>query len=214
MPNYELGKVYTIKCNQTGEIYVGSTAQKKMCNRMAGHIQNLNDKKTKRSCTSFTILERNDYKVEVIEEYSCNNKEELEEREKYYIRKLRDEGKVLVNANVPRQTRAEYEATPKAKAMIKEDNKRYNAKHKDEIKEKRQEYFDEYNSKEETKERKHDWYEANKAALAAKASERIICECGIEIARGKIARHSKTQKHLKLMEKKCITCNDEEITMV
>ena len=61
MPNYELGKVYAIKCNQTGEIYVGSTAQKKMCNRMAGHMQGLKegkkDKEKKKIGISLQILE-------------------------------------------------------------------------------------------------------------------------------------------------------------
>jgi hypothetical protein len=40
----------------------------------------------------------------------------------------------------------------------------------------------------------------NKETIKARLAERIICECGTDIARGRRAKHQRTQKHQRLME--------------
>lgn len=44
--------------------------------------------------------------------------------------------------------------------------------------------------------RQKDYYEQNKEAALAYANERVVCDCGSEQARGHLARHLKTKKHL------------------
>ena len=68
-------KIYFIQCLETGEVYIGSTKQRLMCQRIAGHKQ-------KRDCVATQILDRDNY--------ICDFLEEVEEsqryiREQYYI---------------------------------------------------------------------------------------------------------------------------------
>ena len=62
--------------------------------------------------------------------------------------------------------------------------------------ESRKDYFTEYNNNQETKDRKHEWYLANKEKQLAKQAERYVCSCGKEVTIGKKARHEKTQFHI------------------
>jgi hypothetical protein len=41
--------------------------------------------KGKRDCISKQIIKRNNYQEEIVEEYPCNSREELEKREGFYI---------------------------------------------------------------------------------------------------------------------------------
>ena len=100
MVNYQLGKIYKIECNITGEVYVGSTCEPLLARRLAGHVSNykryLNGKGN--YVTSFKILENNDYDIVLIEKYPCNDKDELLVRERYWtkqiecINKLKNQG--------------------------------------------------------------------------------------------------------------------------
>ena len=79
MVNYKDSKVYKIVCNITGEIYIGSTTQPTLAMRLATHKQHSN------SCKSKQIIERGNYIITLIENYPCNNRDELHSRERYYI---------------------------------------------------------------------------------------------------------------------------------
>ena len=79
MVNYTFGKVYKIVCNETGEIYIGSTTQPTLAMRLATHKQQSN------TCKSRQIIERGDYSIILIENYPCNNRDELHGRERFYI---------------------------------------------------------------------------------------------------------------------------------
>ena len=54
--------VYSITCNQSQNVYVGSTSN--LINRIANHITTC--KKNNSKCTSRYVLEKNDFKVDVI----------------------------------------------------------------------------------------------------------------------------------------------------
>ena len=77
MPNYSNGKIYHIVCNLTGEIYYGSTVQR-ISMRMGTHRKN-------KDCCSKQIIERGDYHYGLVEDYKCENKEQLLMRERYYV---------------------------------------------------------------------------------------------------------------------------------
>ena len=70
----------------------------------------------------------------------------------------------------------------------------------EELKEKRADYFDEYNKKESTKERKHDWYIDNKEksmeACKKRREERCECEiCGVWYTKCRYSEHIKQSNH-------------------
>ena len=64
MVNYQLGKVYKFVCNTTGLVYYGSTCEKSLSKRLAGHIS---DYKRGKKCASIKILENNNYGIFLVE---------------------------------------------------------------------------------------------------------------------------------------------------
>ena len=85
--------------------------------------------------------------------------------------------------------RLELKANMNAKRAYRsdEDKKEYEKEHMKEYRENNTEHIKEYNK---------EYYENNKEYR----SEKISCDCGCQIRRGDIARHKRSQKHIKLME--------------
>ena len=102
---YENGKIYFMKCNKTGLGYVGSTIQglkrrlQKHETDYRGYFQ-INNNKPRNYRGSADILCNEDYTMELLEEYSCNNKRELEQRESMWIFKM-SASHTLTNKNMP-----------------------------------------------------------------------------------------------------------------
>ena len=92
-PRYQEGKIYKIVCNITGEVYIGSTIEKYLCDRLGTH-------KGHKDCVSRNIINRGDYKIELIKDYPCNSKKELEEEEGKYIR-----NNTCINIKIPHRTK-------------------------------------------------------------------------------------------------------------
>ena len=96
MPDYNNGKIYRIVCDITGETYYGSTTYKYLSSRLAKH-------RSTTTCKSKQIIERGNYSIVLVEEYPCENKEQLNKRERYYI-----ENNECVNKYIPTRTKSEY----------------------------------------------------------------------------------------------------------
>jgi predicted GIY-YIG superfamily endonuclease len=86
MPNYNQSKIYKIIDNKNNEVYIGSTTQYYLQDRIRTHKSKT--KLGKNGCMSRYIIERGDWRTELIENYSCNNIQELNEREQYWIDKI------------------------------------------------------------------------------------------------------------------------------
>ena len=125
-------------------------------------------------------------KIELIENYPCNSKEELLKREGEYIRNID-----CVNRGIAGRTWAEW--VEEHKEQVKECKKKWyknneelakqRAKeHRDNnierYKEVKKKYREEH--KEELKQKKAEYYQKNKE----KWYEIIVCECGSSITRG------------------------------
>jgi len=85
MPDYSQSKIYEIVCNITGERYIGSTTTA-LNRRYANHkceapLEN-------KYCVSSQIILRGNHCIRLIEEYPCNNKEELAWKEREWIETL------------------------------------------------------------------------------------------------------------------------------
>jgi len=89
--NYENGKIYQIKCLETGKIYVGCTTKVILSARLAEHTcmfrQYVNNP-TKKYCSSFDVLEKNNYVIELIENVPCKSRNELMTYERHFIQSI------------------------------------------------------------------------------------------------------------------------------
>ena len=107
MVNYELAKIYKIVCNKTGLIYIGSTCQKLLSQRLSGHVRSYkrwkNDN-TNSYTTSYTIIDNGDYYMELLEAVSCSSFDELAKKERHYIESVN-----CVNKTIPGRKKQEYE---------------------------------------------------------------------------------------------------------
>jgi len=101
MPNFQDSKIYKIHSYQTDKIYIGSTTQS-LCRRFSNHKSSF--KRGSRGSMSKEILKYDDSMITLIESYSCNNKNELEKRERYHI-----ENNNCVNKCIPTRTKKEYD---------------------------------------------------------------------------------------------------------
>jgi len=130
--DYKNGKIYRIVCNETGLCYVGSTTQtltKRLSRHKLNFRQYLNEKY--HYVSSFDILEKNNYDIVLIEEYPCENKNQLHKRERHYIETMD-----CVNKRIPTRPKSEY-----SKIYIeenKEKKKEYDKKRYLEIKKSRE----------------------------------------------------------------------------
>jgi hypothetical protein len=141
--NYQNGKIYYIVCDTTGLKYYGSTTKKYLSARLGAHIYDYNRylKGLQNYITSYKVLENKNYKIVLVENYSCNSKDELLQRERYYI-----ENNDCVNKCVPIRLEGEKAIIDKEYRIanatkIKEYKKEYFQKNKPEILEKNKEYY-------------------------------------------------------------------------
>ena len=79
MSDYSKGKIYRLLCDDPNLVYYGSTVRE-LEKRLIGHTCKSN------SCSSKILVEAGGIRIELVENYPCNSKAELELREKMYIR--------------------------------------------------------------------------------------------------------------------------------
>ena len=108
MNKYEHGKIYKITCD-TDEVYVGSTIQPLI--RRFSHHKSHQMKSTK------NILHNNP-KIELIEEYPCNTRRELLQRERVWVDKVSN-----VNTERPLITKQEKLEYVKKWSKVNRDKK-------------------------------------------------------------------------------------------
>ena len=84
MPNFQNGKIYMIRSSSRQDlIYIGSTTQT-LAQRMAKHRAPSN------ACSSREIISIGDAYIELIENFPCNSKDELNARENRHLRSLQN----------------------------------------------------------------------------------------------------------------------------
>jgi len=120
MVNYENGKIYKITSKHHELPYFGSTCSE-LRKRLYDHKRN-SKKKLDGNVTSYKLIELGDYKIELVEKFPCKNKNELLERESYYIKNFD-----CINKNLPKIT--------------KEERKQYEKKYRDTHKEQQKRYI-------------------------------------------------------------------------
>ena len=170
MPNYQNGKIYKIVCNSTGRIYIGSTYYT-LKERLKKHELDYERYVIGKMgyTRSFDILKDKNYTIELIKDFPCNSRKELEREEgQQQLTAMDDENIVCINKNIMGRTREEYVEYYK-------------------------EYYKEYqeNNREQLKEYHKEWYQKNKE----KQNKKFNCPCGGRYANRYKERHFKSIKH-------------------
>ena len=152
-PNYQNTKIYKIWSPNTEQVYIGATVQS-LSMRMAEHRKPSNNTRSK------IIIDLGDAKIELLQEFPCNNKMESDKKEGEYIRELN-----CVNKNIAGRTIKEYRI--ETKEQHNESSKVYYINNKVKVDEYKKQYIK--NNKELVAKRRQANYEKNKSQLLEQA---------------------------------------------
>jgi hypothetical protein len=197
--DYSKGKIYKIECNITGEVYIGSTTEPTLAKRLSGHKIHFRKWKkgtTKYKVYSFQILERENYSIYLIENYSCKSKDELFSREGHFIKEYKNCGN-CVNKQITGRSLKEYYQDNKE--IIAEKDKIYKQKNAERYKKHNKEKYEK--NKEEVLEQQKIYYEENKERISLKGKSISTCECGCTLRTDDIKRHLESKRHIDLLNK-------------
>jgi len=143
--------------------------------------------------SSFQIIKFDDNYIELLKEYPCDNRMQLEKREGELIRQFKND---LVNLSIAGRTNKEYYIDNKDTKS--EYIKKYYIDNKDTISEKNKIY--QINNKDAIAEQRKQYYIKNKDDILLKAKEQYTCGCGAIIAKRERAIHKKTLKHIAFLQ--------------
>jgi len=218
MSIYQNGKIYAIKSPHTEEVYIGSTCDP-LKNRLIKHksaYKCLEEKGIGGFCTSYIIIKAGEAFIELVEEYPCESRKELEKREGKVQQATENSVNKMIAGRTWREWRKDNpgraEAITKAwrernKEHIKEYNKQYSSgKDKCLICDKEyakgtllRHYRTEYHlirvngDTRTTEQRKKDYDKVWKA-------KKVKCECGDIVSRSALRRHQRRKVHKDKME--------------
>ena len=178
MTDYKNGKIYAIKSNETEEIYIGSTCatlKTRFSSHKSNYKRSLLGVKFRDSCSG-KILKYADAYIELIENFPCETRQELLDREGLKIKYISN----CVNTQIQGRSMAEYRIDNAEK--IKKQSADYREKNKDLL-----------------KARHKDWYysekgKANLEKRKTKINVKVECPiCNIEVSKSNLSRHKKSK---------------------
>ena len=177
MPDYKNGKIYQLVCNDTCEVYIGSTALS-LEDRLSNHKRDRKrDGKRDGLCCSKQIIDRGNYYIELLQNYPCNSRCELEQKEGEYQR-----ANECINRRIAGRTGKEWN----------QDNKEWVSKRRKAHKKLNKEKLDKQNA---------EYRRINRESIKLKVSEIVVCECGCEVQKYSMTRHKLSKRHIDLMNK-------------
>jgi len=164
MNRYHRGKIYKIVDNTNDQVYVGSTCQKQLSQRLNDHVRHYKDYLNGKFnyVSSFEILKNANYDIILLETIKCETKDELHARERHYIETLS-----CVNKKVEGRTKKEYYEANKEEIKIYQ--KEWRIAHKEETKAYQKEWNQQH--KEEQREKQRAYKEKNKELIKQKRRE-------------------------------------------
>ena len=186
--NYSRGKIYKIVCRKSGLQYFGSTTEPTLARRLAGHVTCFKrwKKGNFRFVTSFTILEENNYFIELVELVPCSSKDELLIRERFHIQTNECINKLVPMRN--KEDKKNSDDTYRKNNVIK-INERKNEiiicqKCNEEVK---RDYMFRHKCKDSNE-------KCHRDEINEKLREKIECDiCKKKINKGNISHHKKTK---------------------
>ena len=182
MVNYQNGKIYKLWSPSNEElIYIGSTTQN-LSMRKAGHIASFKRWQNQKSpfMTSFSVLECDDHRIDLIESYPCNSNEELLAREGHYIKRFNCVNKIIPCGLSPEEYRAQN------KKHKQGYDKEYNLIHKDSISKRGKQYYNQ--NKDFFSKKNREYREKSKRIKCS-------CSCGLNFFKSDIRKHIRSKIH-------------------
>jgi hypothetical protein len=219
--DYSQGRIYQIVNDIDDDVYIGSTCNS-LSNRMCQHKVRMKQSncENRRLYQHIKEIGIEHFRIELIEYFPCETKEQLHAREGQLIRQLG-----TLNCKIEGRTKNEYNEDNKEDILEKQ--KQYYEAHKAEILEKQKQYYEA--NKEALAEKKKQWYEAhkedilekneqyrethkealvekqkqyreaNKDEIAERQGRIFECPCGSKCRWNEKARHFKSKKHMDYM---------------
>ena len=134
--DYQAGKIYALKSAQTDKIYIGSTIFD-LSYRKRKHINHYNSymRGNSKYISSFDLCKYDDMYIELIEEYPCENKRQLEKREGVIQREMDCVNKIIAN----RTWKEHYNESEQYRENVREAQVRFRQKHKERLNAKKRE---------------------------------------------------------------------------
>ena len=167
--DYKNGKIYCIRNTNDYDVYVGATCSS-LSKRMAQHRRNAN----KHECAHYLIYKKmnnigieNCY-IELIENYPCNNVDELRAKEGEHIRQIGTLNKIISGRTQKLYVAEHSEKTQEYQKKYREDHKEHNKKYK------------------------QNYYNNNKDKMLQKK----LCHCGKYYTVQHKMRHERTKRHI------------------
>ncbi len=174
MPDYQKGKIYTIRCKlDTTLIYVGSTCET-LCSRFSKH--KFECKRSPTICFYSHVSDWNDWYIELYEDFPCERREQLLKREGEICREI-----ATLNSVKP----GNY--LPKGEQDYMKEYRKENAER---IKMFKQENYEQ--NKEAILAKQKEKYEES-------GKEKVLCECGRYSSKHHFQRHLKSPIHMKFL---------------
>ena len=178
MNKYNNAKIYKIIDNDYRKCYIGSTCES-LSQRMARHRYNHHNSEKWKNRTGanklFDEFGMENCKIELIECFPCENREELLKREGFHIK-----NNECINRCVAGRTIEEW----------KEDNKEHYTQMRKQYSESNKDYI---------KQKSKDYYENDKKNINEKRKEQVDCVCGVSVRKSDIRRHERTKKHIEFI---------------
>jgi len=210
---YKNSKIYCIKNNLNNDVYVGSTI-KPLSRRMVEHKSSMKKHPDRILYNKMNELGSEQFYIELIEEYPCENLVELHRREGYYIRKLSTLNKLVAGRNKNEYYKDNKDAVLAKRKQHYEDNKQvvlarnraYNEANKDTIKAKQKEWIE--INKDVIAQKCKAYREKNKEAICAQHKQYR------EANREQISEHKKQwyeAKREQLLEKHDCPCGGKYV---
>jgi hypothetical protein len=182
--DYKQTIIYKLCCKNISitEIYVGHTTN--FTKRKNCHSSSCNNEKQKEyNYPVYQFIRENggwdNWTMILIEEYSCDNKLQASQRERYWLETLN----ATLNNRIPSRTQQEY--YEENREIIIEKNKKYRETNEERILQQRATYREE-----------------NREKINEIKKIKIICECGVEINKNHLARHRTSIKHQNYLQNK------------
>ena len=153
MVNYKNGKIYKLVNDELNLTYYGSTCNE-LRKRLYGHKTKVN------KCCSKIMFESGEVKIYLVEKFPCNDKSELNQKERYYI-----ENNECINKNIPNRTPKEWYIEwykNNGKELKEKERERYK-KNKEKINNKHSEYY--LKNKEKLIKKQKEYTEKNKQKI-------------------------------------------------
>lgn len=193
MPDFSKGKIYKIVSDECDVVYYGSTTLPLM-ERWYVHKSafNLWKKNNISHCAIIKYFDEygiDSFRIELVEEYPCDNDEQLRMKEQEYLdaNECVNEHRAYISPEIAKIERLNYEEEHKEQ-MFKYRQEYYQAN-----KEKIQEYLEK--NKEHINETRRKRHAVNKEHVNKLRREKVVCECGCEVTKGSLGRHRKSAFH-------------------